>query len=105
MTDSPSRKANGRIQPGEVRNPAGANQYTYRRDFEEAIGRLCQGTLTDSERSLLPDRVSPDLVPEGITRGEAIAVVIVTGALRGESLRIATWRTPRPEHKISVRIL
>jgi hypothetical protein len=47
---SPSRKAlEGRIQPGEVRNPEGRNQYSYRRDFEKTVGQLLEGELKERE--------------------------------------------------------
>jgi hypothetical protein len=41
---TPKQKANLKpIRRGEVRNPSGRNQYSYRRDFEAAIGQLAAG--------------------------------------------------------------
>ena len=38
------------IRPGEVRNPEGRNQYTYRRDFQAAIQRLADGTYVGRDQ-------------------------------------------------------
>jgi hypothetical protein len=44
MEKHPNSLANLRpIQRGEVRNPSGRNQFTYRREFEAAIQRLAEG--------------------------------------------------------------
>ena len=54
MDDFTSGKRNGKevreenlqpIQPGEVRNPEGKNQYTYKRDFERTIDCLLAGQV------------------------------------------------------------
>ena len=42
----PSQRQMANLRPikrGEVKNPSGRNQYSYRQDFEEAIGRLAAG--------------------------------------------------------------
>ncbi len=39
------------VKPGEVRNPAGQNQYTYRRDFQAAIQRLADGTFVGRDQA------------------------------------------------------
>jgi hypothetical protein len=90
MSSSATGKANGNaairgrpIRPGEVRNPEGRNQYTYRRDFETSIGRLLNGELTDAEAEQVPEWVQA-LVNPGMARGEALAHITVLGALRGE---------------------
>ncbi len=89
MTDSASGKHNGSgapgrpIQPGQVLNPKGANQYTYKRDFELTIGRLLKGELSPEEMEAVPGWVR-DLITPGVTRGEAIAAVTLAGALRGD---------------------
>jgi hypothetical protein len=35
-------------KPGEVRNPKGINQYTYRRDFEASIDKLLRSPMADT---------------------------------------------------------
>ncbi len=42
------------VKPGEVRNPAGKNQYTYRRDFQAAIQRLADGTFIGRDQGRVP---------------------------------------------------
>ena len=76
------------IQPGQVLNPAGANQYTYKRDFELTIDRLLKGELSPEEVETVPSWVR-GLVTAGMTRGEALAAVTVAGALRGDSKHLA----------------
>jgi hypothetical protein len=90
MTDPASSKANGKerlrgkpIVPGEVRNPEGRNQWTYRRDFEQTIAKLLDGELSAEEAENTPEWVR-DIVEPGMTRGAALAAIAVTGALRGE---------------------
>jgi hypothetical protein len=63
------RKANGkaagrRIQPGEVRNPEGRNQYTYRRDFEKTVVRLLEGELKPEGLQALPEWARELVSPE-----------------------------------------
>lgn len=52
------------VKPGEVRNPTGKNQWTYRADFERSVARLMDA------------------------HGESIAERLVHGALRGKDLRL-----------------
>ena len=73
----------GRIRPGEVRNPHGRNQYSYRRDFERTPDKLLAGELTDDELGNVAE-VARDLVEPGMSRGDAIARVLVGSALHGE---------------------
>jgi hypothetical protein len=81
---SPSRKASdGRIKLGEVRNPEGRNQYTYRRDFDKTVVGLLEGELTEKEAQGLPEWARELISPE-MTRGEVFAVIAVSGALRGD---------------------
>ena len=39
------------IRRGEVRNPSGRNQYSYRRDFQAAIQRLADGTFVGRDQA------------------------------------------------------
>jgi hypothetical protein len=81
---APSRKASdGRIKLGEVRNPDGRNQYTYRRDFDKTVVGLLEGELTEKESQDLPEWARELISPE-MTRGEVFAVIAVSGALRGD---------------------
>jgi len=97
MDDFTSGKRNGKevreanlrpIQPGEVRNLDGTNQYTYKRDFERTIDALLKGGLSPEEVASVPDWVQ-DLIAPGMKRGEALAAVTVAGALRGGSRHLA----------------
>ena len=76
------------IQPGQVLNPEGKNQYTYKRDFELTIDRLLKGELSPEEAESVPEWVR-ELVRPGMTRGEALALVTVAGALRGDPKHLA----------------
>jgi uncharacterized protein YoaH (UPF0181 family) len=93
MSDFTSGRRNGKeireanlqpIQPGQVLNPEGVNQYTYKRDFELTIDALLKGELSPEEAQSVPEWVQ-DVVSPGMTRGAALAAVTVTGALRGDS--------------------
>ena len=93
MDDSTSGMRDGReaqeanlrpFKPGDVGNPKGTNQYTYRRDFERTIDAMLKGELSPKEAEAVPDWVL-DVITPGMTRGEAIAAVTVAGALRGDS--------------------
>ena len=97
------------IQPGEVRNPKGINQYTYRRDFEISIDRLLAGRW-EFRREPVEDKEGEkcsclicglrncnlyvgeqqyahaaciDEI-DGMSRGEAIAYVTVRRAMAGD---------------------
>ena len=78
------------IRKGEVKNPLGRNQYSYRRDFETAIQGLLTGETTpeELERVGVPKDVR-DLIPEGATRGEVLAIVTVHLAMKGEARHLA----------------
>ena len=78
------------IRKGEVLNPEGRNQYSYRRDFEAAIQGLLTGETTpeELERVGVPEDVR-DLIPEGATRGEVLAIVTVQLAMKGEARHLA----------------
>jgi hypothetical protein len=73
------------IRPGEVRNPAGRNQYSTRRDFERAIASLLGEPPTNAERCSLeiPASVRAQIRPE-TTRGELLARVLLYRALEGD---------------------
>ena len=88
------------IRPGEVRNPEGRNQYTYRRDFQDAIQRLADGTFVGrdqacSDRAVvcgfcgLPgcERAAAGL---GAIHTECLAAV--RGMKGGEVLAHVAWR-------------
>jgi hypothetical protein len=80
---SPSRKERGWIRQGEVRKPKGNNLYTYRREFECSIDSLRSGDLSEDEAKKLPQWIRHFVRP-GMGRGEALACIVVEGALRGE---------------------
>ena len=116
MSDSTSGKRTGReirqanlqpIQPGEVRNPEGVNQYTYKRDFEQTVDALLKGQLSPDEAESIPDWVR-GLVSPNMTRGEALGLIAVQGALRGEGrhfdeLLKRLWpSTEKREHQLAV---
>jgi len=96
LSDSASSKRSGSsapgtpIQPGQVLNPKGNNQYTYRRDFETAISALLSGNITEEHIAFLPEHIRP-LIQErtDMSRGEVIALVTVTGALQGDEKQLA----------------
>lgn len=96
-------------QPGEVRNPKGINQYTYRRDFELAIDELLKGVyefrreiVEDSEgaqvrclfcnmrqcnlyvgHQLYAHKACIDQIDQ-LTRGQVIALVTVQRGIAGD---------------------
>lgn len=80
----------GPVQPGEVRNPTGINQYTYRRKFEHAVEALLTGTAPPDVAmellKLLPEAARPALQAMGsdVTPGEALAVCTIAQALIGD---------------------
>ena len=71
------------IQPGQVLNPEGKNQWTYRRDFEHAVERLCSGEITEELLEYIPDQIRP-LFSEEMSGGEALAKMLMVRALRGD---------------------
>jgi len=78
-------------KPGEVRNPKGINQYTYRGDFERSIDALLKGKLSgpEIEDLKLPDHIRHVVEAGEVTRGEVIAMITVAGAMMGEKERLA----------------
>jgi len=78
-------------KPGEVRNPEGHNQYTYRRDFERSIDELLKGKLSESEIEdlKLPPHIRHVVETGEVSRGEVIAMITVAGAMMGEEKRLA----------------
>lgn len=98
-----------RFKPGEIANPEGRNQYTYRRDFELAIDELLKGVyefrrevVEDKEgdaahcllcafshcdvyvgHGLYAHRDCIDQI-ESLTRGQVIALVTVQKAILGD---------------------
>ena len=77
------------IKPGQVLNPKGNNQYTYRRDFETAIDELLAGSLTPEHAELIPENLREQIssIPD-MTRGKAIAIIAVAGALGGDEKQL-----------------
>lgn len=69
-----------RIKPGEVRNPEGRNQYTYRREFEAAVDEMLREASDEkperSRAAVLADKALA-LAEAGDTRvlGEVLARV------------------------------
>lgn len=108
MSSSASRKGggNGRvrgrpIQLGEVRNPEGRNQYSYRRDFDQDVPRLLAEGTSDAEIDRLPEWAR-GVELEGLTRDEVVARIVVAGALRGEGRYMnevlkRVWPVPKAE--------
>jgi len=70
-------------KPGQSGNPKGVNRYTYKRDFETTVDRLLSGEFAEDEAAQLSGWVRA-LVKPGMKRGEALAHITVTGALRGD---------------------
>lgn len=75
------------IKPGEVRNPEGRNQYSYRRDYELAFDRLMGGKLTVAEaRDLnIPEHIRHIIESsEEVKRSEVAARLSVHYLLSGD---------------------
>lgn len=81
------------IVPGEVRNPKGNNQYTYKRNFENSIDTLLAGEVTEEYLELVPPNVRA-LIDERmaagdkLTRGEVLALITVAGAFKGDEKQL-----------------
>ena len=81
------------IAPGEVRNPKGNNQYTYKRNFENSIDKLLAGDVTDEYLNLVPSHVR-ELIDarmaagDKLTRGEVLALITVAGAFQGDEKQL-----------------
>jgi len=93
------------IKPGEVRNPQGHNQYTYRRNFEKAVDQALGGKLSPELKQFIPESVLPLIEGrEDLTTGEAIALVQIAKTLTGdekatsETLARLWLKTERHEH-------
>jgi hypothetical protein len=71
------------IQPGEVRNPEGRIQYTYREHFDQNVAQLLGEVTGEAERNQLPAWVR-GMELKGLTRGQVEARFVVAGAFRGE---------------------
>ncbi len=111
-----STKSGGRgsglipIVPGQVLNPKGRNQWSYREDFEHAIGKLLKGKLSDEEAKIIPEWMR-EIAGEGMTRGEALATITIGGALRGdehwakEALKRVWPATEKREYEIAKTIV
>lgn len=82
LCDRPNAIAN-RFKPGVASNPAGRNQYSYRKDFEVSIGKLLAGKLSPEFAHFIPEELR-DLInylkPE--TTGEALAILQIAGSLK-----------------------
>lgn len=46
-------------KPGQSGNPKGTNQFTYRQDFDDAMGRLIQGDIAPELLAFIPDDIRP----------------------------------------------
>ncbi len=104
-----------RFAPGQIGNPEGRNQYTYRRDFELAIADLLKGVF-EFRRELVPDHEGAkarclicnalqctlyvgqnmyahagciDQIGE-LTRGQVIALITVQRAMAGDEKMLPT---------------
>ena len=85
------------IEPGQVLNPEGRNQYSYRRDNEETITRVLRGsrpegireavrkTVPESSHVLLDSLL--DELGERPTTGEVMGVLTVVHALSWDDQR------------------
>ena len=77
------------IAPGEVRNPKGNNQYTYKRNFERAIDSLLCGDITPEHLAFIPESVRPLIEAQGdMSRGEVMALITVIGGLSGDEKQL-----------------
>jgi len=98
-------------RPGEVRNPEGHNQYTYRRKFERAVEELLTGDIPDAAAEkliqLIPEAARPALQAMGtdVTPGEALAICVIAQSLTGdEKARAEVLRRVWPaveKHEVS----
>lgn len=78
-------------KPGEVRNPNGVNQYSYRQKFDESIGKLLQGEITEDELKTLTQAFPPNFKDvirrtfgkELPTRGELLALREIWWTMQG----------------------
>ena len=64
----------------------GRNQWSWKSDFEAAIGRVCRGKMTASQLAILPEWINAsDLgIDKDTPRGVVIGEIMMAGALRGE---------------------
>jgi len=92
MSDPASRKRNGSrvpgrpIQPGQVLNPNGNNQYTYRREWEREVEKALRVESGDERRTLLQELVEK-LLSEART-GKPWAMRLVMKRLWPERSRL-----------------
>lgn len=114
------------VQPGEVRNPEGRNQYSYRRDFEATVDSLLRSVYEFAPEELEPGEgemarclvcnlfgcdtraglniyAHQDCLCEldGKTRGEVIGLVAVQRALAGDNKMLSeilkrVWPASKP---------
>lgn len=106
---SPNTSGLKPAKPGEVRNPKGINQYTYRRNFEATIDRLLAQEF-NFQRQVVEDKEGEKVSclicglkncdtyvgeqqyahdacvqeVDGMTRGEVVAYVTVRKAMQGD---------------------
>jgi hypothetical protein len=113
-------------KPGEVRNPEGRNQYSYRRDFEATIDAVLRSVYKFEPEALEPGegktarclvcslfgcdtRAGLNIYAhqgclselDGKTRGEVIGLVAVQRALTGDDRMLPeilkrVWPAPKP---------
>ena len=105
MGDAKERPQNANltpIQPGQVLNPEGINQYSYRKAFEGSMTKLLQAPLGEL-LEFVPESVKPH-IPEDASAAEVIALMQLVGTLEGSEKPFAAsleriWpKVERHEH-------
>jgi hypothetical protein len=75
-----------RSLPGEVANPKGHNQYTYKQRFENSVDRLLNGDIDERYLEVIPEVARPFLqdIPDDWEVGDVLAIVTLVKALSGD---------------------
>lgn len=93
------------VKPGEVRNPTGINQYTYRADAERHLDRWCKKHGRELIERLLDDarsgkgyamKLALDRILPAVMRHEVELPAIESNALEAALDRFAAERNPTP---------
>lgn len=84
----PNRTADGRFGEGNCANPAGKNQWDYRRHFEEAITKLLRGEIDPELLEFIPEDIRP-LVGNVTTMGEFLALQQAVRTLQGDEKSVS----------------
>jgi len=74
-------------KPGEVRNPEGRNQYTYRREFERQFQQAMTGEFPEELRQLLPSHIQKT-IPKGAPASVALLWVMLSRATLDSSDKV-----------------